>query len=176
MSTAKPRPRLTRQQLDWLAAASFDNARRLLDESLILVKNGSLPRAGLLVETALEEYAKARLCERQDEVSGGRNAFWKAFYAHPMKLRELSGLLEGVVPDVVVDKLIEFRERSLYVQPHHDGRTLTPNGLVTAGGLDTTFLERWIGSTYPAVRRDLEAAAKRSVDRTARDRSRGMKR
>ena len=49
------------------------------------------------------------------------------------------------VPEGVAEVLLELRERSLYVEVFHDGRVLTPRGLVDPGQLDGAVVRGWIG-------------------------------
>jgi AbiV family abortive infection protein len=138
----RPRPKLTDEQLRQLSGGCLANAVDLLNEALILVDEDRLPRAVFLSLLAFEELLKSRYCEMT--LTDDWPAFWKGFRDHKTKLENASTYLGEEVPQEAVAALIEMRERTLYVEVHHDGRTLTPRGLVDPGGLNPEFIRSWV--------------------------------
>ena len=127
------RPRLKAQQREWLAAACLKNADELVTEALLMAA-GSVPRGSFLVLSAFEELLKALYCESGEDADDVKT-FWTTFRSHERKVALAQrdfGLQEPA--EASYDHLLNLRERCLYVDVFHDGRTLTPNGLVQPGG------------------------------------------
>ena len=88
--------------------------------------------------------------------------FWTTFRSHERKVALAQrdfGLQEPA--EASYDHLLNLRERCLYVDVFHDGRTLTPNGLVQPGGLTAGFMGRWALWIREEIRNHVRTAAAR---------------
>jgi len=142
----RQRPILSDEQRIRLATACLDNCLHLLNESELLVHHGALPYAQFLVGAAYEEVLKATYCI--DEGAPTWKAWWHGFRSHKTKL-DLAGRYWADLPPDSTRRLLDLRERCLYVEVKADGEPLTPRGLVDPGGLDANFIlgwSRWIKS------------------------------
>jgi AbiV family abortive infection protein len=139
---SRARPRISPKQRNTLAGACLGNALDLLSEAMILLDNERVPRAVFLTLVSLEETLKSRYCQLAPTDDWGE--FWTGFRDHATKLGNADEYLGEAIPDGLVETLVKMRERCLYVEVHHDGRTLTPPGLVDPGGLDSKIVRGWI--------------------------------
>jgi hypothetical protein len=122
----RARPRLTDQQRIALATASLENTKYLLEDAALLLEQGRLSSAAFLTFVGFEEMLKARFCLRHEAATWGE--WWSGFRDHESKLE----MLRELAPDVPADfaeKLLEWRERSIYVEGWHSGKPLTPRAL-----------------------------------------------
>lgn len=162
---ARPRPKLTDAQRETLAIACYQNALQLSAEALLLLTEGSVPRGAFLTFASFEEFLKALYCE-SDEHRDDPKAFWAGFRSHETKMQQARRYVLPEHAEETFARVLEIRERCLYVDTWHDGRALTPGGLVEPGGLDRKMLAGWLLWIRDEVRKQLEkgSAAKKSAE------------
>ena len=122
---------------------------------------GRLPRGAFLLEVALEELAKALLCERYESRSHDLRDLWAAYRSHQAKVREVMYLFPGVSEAELTKTLLEWRERALYADVGHDGRAWTPDGLVAHGGMTAEMLVGYIEAIDQEIRRQVAESVER---------------
>lgn len=147
----RARPRLTDEQRIRIAVASLENTKHLLDDSALLLGHDRLSSSAFLAVAALEETLKARYCLHQEAASWGK--WWSGFRDHRAKLRMAPQLAPQASPEML-EQMVEFRERSLYVEGGHSGQPLTPKGLVDPGGLNREIILAW----HPQIKAEQQAA------------------
>jgi AbiV family abortive infection protein len=161
--------RLAPEQMAEIALAALSNARRLLDDAVLMRDQGRTPTAFLLLGLAADELGKhvmiASFYGVRKETDDDWKKFWRRFRTHQEKLGD--ALWASWVRDLLTDNpppdIEAFHRRRLastYVDVDDNGRIVTPSSTVTSAEVDKAlamiaseleFCERGFGDATPSA-------------------------
>jgi AbiV family abortive infection protein len=161
--------RLAPEQMAEIVLAALSNARRLLDDAVLMTERGRTPTAFLLVGLAADELGKhvmvASFYGMRQESDDDWKKFWRRFRTHQEKLGDAlwaawAGDLLTEDPPPDVEAFHRRRLASTYVDVDDNGCIATPQSTVTTAELEEAlarikpeleFCERGFGAATPSA-------------------------
>ncbi|WP_298772201.1 AbiV family abortive infection protein [uncultured Shewanella sp.] len=178
-SRIPPEFRFTVNILKDLSLASFDNAKQLIKEANLLLKNDHLARAYFLSVAAIEEVGKAYLCfessERNLSDSAITSKIIKSIESHSNKINAAfhASILTSKDPKGAVEKALDLmialkngREPSMYTDINYiESKIYTPHYVIRdVAAKDSVRLAEYCNFTTRHYINNNEPSEKSKVD------------